>query len=433
MEFEVSYTLDNEQQFWDEIDDIVSANCQSHALIDNALRSYLSFTTKYKGEYLPSEYDVAKCSYKLLQSTLFCAHKDYVRRQIIYGLLQEDDPATLHLVVSFLLSDGRQNEDTFEMMNQEGAFPRLLELIQSQKDDDDDGLNRLLLELFYEMSRIQRIHIDDLSLIEDGFICSLFETIEELSDDVDDPYHYPVIRVLLVLNEQYMVAAHDPGPRQNPSIQLTNKVIKVLSYHGLQYKTFGENIIILLNRESETSLQLLILKLLYLLFTNRQTYEYFYTNDLHVLVDVMIRNLLDLPEEAASLRHTYLRVFHPLLAHTQLRYPPHYKRDEILRLLQMLSGSRSAHFAPADETTVRLVGRCFGVDWLREDGAGVEEVAKKLLGAQLGGLEEAKKSVLSVVQVANHMAKPGEQTPSREKADKMTRNMNSGIVGPRMG
>ena len=86
----------------------------------------------------------------------------------------------------------------------------------------------------------------------------------------------------------------------------------------------------------ETSLQLLTLKLLYLLFTTRTTYEYFYTNDLRVLVDILIRNLLDLPEDASALRHTYLRVLYPLLAHTQLRYPPQYKREEIRKLLAVL-------------------------------------------------------------------------------------------------
>lgn len=40
------------------------------------------------GEYLQSEYDIARCSYKLLDSALFVAHKDYVRRQIVYSLLQ---------------------------------------------------------------------------------------------------------------------------------------------------------------------------------------------------------------------------------------------------------------------------------------------------------------------------------------------------------
>lgn len=45
-----------------------------------------------------------------------------------------------------------------------------------------------------------------------------------------------------------MVSAHDPisGAVVNPP---TNKVIKILSMYGNVYKTFGENIILLLNRE----------------------------------------------------------------------------------------------------------------------------------------------------------------------------------------
>lgn len=33
--------------------------------------------------------------------------------------------------------------------------------------------------------------------IDDQFVCNLFDIIEEVSDDVNDPYHYPVIRVLV--------------------------------------------------------------------------------------------------------------------------------------------------------------------------------------------------------------------------------------------
>lgn len=34
-------------------------------------------------------------------------------------------------------------------------------------------------------------------MVEDDFIESLFRIIEGHSDDVDDPYHYPIIRVLV--------------------------------------------------------------------------------------------------------------------------------------------------------------------------------------------------------------------------------------------
>lgn len=61
-------------------------------------------------------------------------------------------------------------------------------------------------------------------------------------------------------------------------------------------------------------MQLLVLKILYLLFTTKGTTEYFYTNDLCVLVDVFLREIVNLDEDNESVRallaphrpHTYL-------------------------------------------------------------------------------------------------------------------------------
>jgi hypothetical protein len=46
-----------------------------------------------------------------------------------------------------------------------------------------------------------------------------------------------------------MVAAHYPDSSDPAEVPLTNRVIKILSAEGSKYKTFGENIILLLNRE----------------------------------------------------------------------------------------------------------------------------------------------------------------------------------------
>jgi hypothetical protein len=81
--------------------------------------------------------------------------------QLRLTLVQEDDPATLNLVAAFLLFDGKQNEATLETLNEEGSFPRILELIRSMQEDG--SLQRILLQLMYEMSRIQRIKDSDLS------------------------------------------------------------------------------------------------------------------------------------------------------------------------------------------------------------------------------------------------------------------------------
>lgn len=97
-------------------------------------------------------------------------------------------------------------------MNQEGAFSRLVHLIRD-RIDDEMGLHRLFLELLYEMSRIQRLSHDDLSTlvvtnckypansvvgsVDGNLVLYFFQVIESLSNDVDDPYHYPIIRVLV--------------------------------------------------------------------------------------------------------------------------------------------------------------------------------------------------------------------------------------------
>ena len=224
----------------------------------------------------------------------------------------------------------------------------------------------------------------------------------------------------LILNEQYMVCAHGPSP-EHPELPfpLTNKVIKILATHGPVYKSFGQNIILLLNRESETSLQLLILKLLYLLFTSPRTHEYFYTNDLHVLLDIILRNLLDLPPSSSALRHTYLRVLYPFLSHSQLKYPPHYKREDLLRLLAVMSGSTMGHFGAIDETTKRLVARCAKVTWLKDDNPESENESGSPLLLKRNLLSvaapSAMESSLSVLEVAAQKSKPGVKTPSREK------------------
>ncbi|KAK4992976.1 pre-rRNA processing [Elasticomyces elasticus] len=55
MDTDTSHTVDNEQKFWDELDGIVSARCGTHELIDDALRSYLAFTSTYISTPSPAE------------------------------------------------------------------------------------------------------------------------------------------------------------------------------------------------------------------------------------------------------------------------------------------------------------------------------------------------------------------------------------------
>ncbi|KAF2207208.1 hypothetical protein CERZMDRAFT_51625 [Cercospora zeae-maydis SCOH1-5] len=459
-----THRVENEAQFWADspTTSLASSFSEDHEQIDDALRQYLEFTSQYRAEYLPTEYHIARCCWKLFDAELFKKNEDYVRRQILYSLLQEDETETLHLVAAILLFDGRATESTFELMQAEGTFQRLIELVRDKRDEDV-GLHRLLLELLFEMSRIQKLSRADLKAVDDGFILYLFQLVEELSSDAEDPYHYPIIRVLLVLNEQYMCLANAPPSPGSTEHGMTNRILKLLSLHGPSYRTFGENLILLLNRETELGPQLLILKLLYLLFTTPGTYEYFYTNDLNVLVDVIIRNLLDLDESHDSdlapdrdgqraLRHTYLRVLCPLLKNTQLSHEgQNYKREAVRRLLHLLINRTGAHFAPVDETVIRLVIRIKQIDWIRGEGdeigeaeedklteveathqskssvssnGGDEVVAKKLLGMSLNEAGESSLSVsVSDVSAKVIKAKPTVPAPRRmRKTSKVSAN-----------
>ncbi|CAI4214610.1 unnamed protein product [Parascedosporium putredinis] len=312
-DLDTSADQETDVQFWQDLSKVLSGPCDTHEQIDDALRGWLDLASAFRDRFGDLDSGVLHCAHQLIHRPIFQDNKDYVRVQIIFSFLQEDEPNPLHTIANFLLADGRSDDTVFGRMISEGCFPRLLDFLNSNLLMDPP-LYHTLLELMYEMCRMERLRTTDLLQIDDSFIARLLQLVKEGSGDSDDPYQYSVIRVLLVLNEQYMLAATEAeaaGPL-SPSSSLTNRVIKLLSLHGSSFRAFGENIILLLNRETETSQQLLILKVLYLLFTTKATYESFYTNDLKVLVDIILRNLMDLPDEKISLRHTYLRVLYPL-------------------------------------------------------------------------------------------------------------------------
>lgn len=63
---------------------------------------------------------------------------------------------------------------------------------------------------------------------------------------------------------------------------------------------------------------------------------------------------------SSQLRHTYLRVMHPLLTKTQMRDVP-YKRPQIVLALESLI--QNGNIRDINPTTKRLVERCLGGEW----------------------------------------------------------------------
>ncbi|KAG2136004.1 hypothetical protein DEU56DRAFT_363556 [Suillus clintonianus] len=396
-DFGIVYLIENAQQFWSELDDVLrvpSDGSVTLSMLDTALRRFVSLCASYHEQFLQSPMQLEHACSLLLDSELFAFHSERMCELAIEDVESKTDPHSQLILYSILLFYGRRQSNFIRSHKHwQPLIPLLMDhvLVEINPDTEDvyigapsissgsgsrssmvvghipieAKLRSLGVRLLYEFCRVQKLSLHDLSVFNDQFLDSLFELVEQTRFMPDETLNYSVIKLIVALNEQFMVASlsnnQQPGAKEP---ELHNRVLTVLISRLGSSKTFGENMIFMLNRASRSAedlcMQLLVLKLLYILFTNKATSEYFYTNDLRVLVDVFLRELVDLDEESESLRHTYLRVLHPLLTKTQMRNVP-YKRPQIVLALESLI--QNGNIRDINPTTKRLVERCLGGEW----------------------------------------------------------------------
>ncbi|KAH0831201.1 hypothetical protein J3R83DRAFT_13780 [Lanmaoa asiatica] len=278
----------------------------------------------------------------LLDSELFAFHSERMCELAIEDVQSKTDPHGQFILYSLLLFWGRRQSSFLRSHKRwQPLIPLLMDhiLVEIDPDIDDsytgpnlasngagsrasiimgpvaiEGKLRVLsVRLLYEVCRVQKLSEQDLRVFSDSFIDHLFELVEQTRFMPDETFNYSVIKLIVALNEQFMVAglnnAASPQGDQGKTSEVRNRVLDVLISSLGSSKTFGENMIFMLNRASRSAedlcMQLLVLKLLYILFTSKATSEYFYTNDLCVLVDVFLRELVDLDDESESVGKFY--------------------------------------------------------------------------------------------------------------------------------
>ncbi|KAI0315290.1 hypothetical protein OF83DRAFT_364966 [Amylostereum chailletii] len=390
----ITYIIDHAQQFWAELDDIlrIPPNATLSSL-DYSLKRFVSFCASYHEQFLQSPMQLEHACDLLLVSELFTFHSERMCVILSDEAISDTDPHHQLILYNILLLHGRQNPSFFRSYKRwQPIFPMLMDHVLVDIDPDLDDtysghsagsssdwkslaipieakLRSLAVRLLYEALRASKLSIQELRVFDDPFIDRLFDLVEQTRGMQDETFNYSVIKLLVALNEQFMVAALKPGHERATSDDTAakggdNRILQVLMRRLNTCQTFGENMIFMLNRAGRSPedlvMQLLVLKLLYILFTTKSTCEFFYTNDLCVLVDVFLRELNDLDDDSESLRHTYLRVLHPLLTKTQLRQMP-YKRPQIVRALESLI--EHPEIRDVSPTTKRLVERCLAGDW----------------------------------------------------------------------
>ncbi|KAK6904097.1 hypothetical protein I203_107611 [Kwoniella mangroviensis CBS 8507] len=436
---DVHVRVHNSEQFWHELELIANIpDSPTLAQLDGTLRMFVTFCAAYHDKYVTSPSDIRHAIELILDSELFTFHYERMVGIIMVDAQENTNPHDLYILYHIIFYYGQKHPSLFRSHRKwRKLLPTLGEVVGLEIDEQNFVLGlppieaRLRLpatHLMYEVCRVQKLTSEELSQFDDTFIDHLFDLVELTRDLQDERLNYAVIKLIVALNEQFMVATLPPKSHPHPTSNSTpidtggegngndsvkvfdepktsnqlllspesisnptfpnntrnhhrarsgttissayhhdhseeakknNRVLVVLMRRLGSSKTFGENMIFMLNRAENTPddlcMQLLILKILYLLFTTPGTQEYFFTNDLRVLLDVFIRELVDLPEECEALRHTYLRVLYPLLNHTQLRSDP-YKRPQIKLVLNSLIANN--HIKEVNATTTRLVERC---------------------------------------------------------------------------
>ncbi|KAJ2919761.1 hypothetical protein MD484_g678, partial [Candolleomyces efflorescens] len=386
----IVYVIETAQQFWSELEDILKLpndDAPTLSQLDSTLRRFLAICATYHEQYLQSPLQLEHAFHLLLDSEIFQFHSERMCENIVDDARNTTDPHMLFILFQTLYFHGQRRVESLRNHKRwQPITPLLMDhvLVEIDPDVEDTfgGNNRnsvvlhgnvpvpievklrsMSVKLLYEVCKVQKLTAQDLKIFDDDFIDYLFDLVEQTRYMQDETFNYSVIKLIVGLNEQFMVAGLGVDSTAK-SGEPSNRVVRVLMRRLGMSKTFGENMIFMLNRAKHTSedmcMQLLILKLLYVLFTTKGMSEYFYTNDLCVLVDVFIRELADLGDEHESLRHTYLRVLHPLLTKTQLRDVP-YKRAQITMQLESLIAN--ADIRDVNPTTKRLVERCLSGDW----------------------------------------------------------------------
>ncbi|KAG4300912.1 hypothetical protein PCANB_002821 [Pneumocystis canis] len=370
----VCYEIDNELQFWEELTDILFSFEKSQKYLDIYIKNFLNFTTIYGvNKYLKKDADYELCCYKFLSSDLFISNKDYIRHELITMINDQDKLQYFYILYWILFSDAQLYPETYKLMKDKGSFESLIITVWKHFQTSPE-VHRLGLKLLYEICHMHQLTYNELFFIQEEFLCFMFELMEK-NAYIEDSYILSIIKFILVINNQYILQFLPFHLRHSPEISKHNKgnspanfVMNILKKKGNMYKTFGENIIFILNRQKDTYLEFLILKQLYLLFTTKETFEYFYINDLKVLVDIFIKKLYDFPEENEKLYHTYLRVFYYLLKNTQLKNPPYYKQDQLQKLFQTLKQTIQFQTTRDINSAVeKLLIRCIRINWLKDN------------------------------------------------------------------
>lgn len=205
----------------------------------------------------------------------------------------------------------------------------------------------LLLTMMFSMG--EQMPITHLEFLGVHFLRFILNNIENPPrDDIEEEIQDLFLNLVISFNLQFKTnEPHD------------NVVLRALSERDVA-KIFTEKILLLFNREEdpvrifdhEPAPPHSVVKLFIDLFGNQTTAGLFYTNDIKVLIDITVRNILDL-SAGDKRRHLYIELCRRIVRNT--KYDEHlHQRDEILKCFTRIFCEESCQ-SVSDQRLVREI------------------------------------------------------------------------------
>lgn len=383
------HTKEEVVEFWEMMERMVELSDMSQDEANAALVGYVKRASDNYMIYINSDTDLCRMAAIFVDSQVFQQREEFCLSKLL-SLLSIDllELNMKFLIAYILLWDSRNNLHSLDtMLKYQGfnvfyntcytqfAYLRKyadhqeqdsntyeLEDIELRIIDEMKQISTVLLDLLFQIFKYCKCTVENVQMIDDFFVHYLMATMRSDSSHEKDIFNNVKFRLSLALNEQYMIFGRE--------YEIENKVQKFLC-NNTMHTDFPELFLLKFNRAQNTSLKIMMCKILYLILSRSDDHismNFFYTNDLNVFVDVMIRELQNISDNDEVLRNYYLRVLTPLLKNTEL-CNTHYKKDELNNLLHYLTCADNicGTDVPTQEQllTVKLAEKCLHqVPWL---------------------------------------------------------------------
>lgn len=392
-------------RFWDYMESLLepnpsqsefktSSNTIDENVANSCLVNFLKVSTdKYK-EYINSDKDIYRISLILTESQVFENHKDFCISKLLSLLNIDLLELNMKFIISYiLLFETKKDLSSVEIIVKYQGFTVIYNTLYTQfaylskYDENSDiygsnptlgkeltdidisiidemkQISTVLMDIMFQIFKFCKCSIANVQLVDHFFVHFLITSIR--ADTLDDLFNNAEFKLLLALNEQYMMF--------NKDYSIENKVLKYLIDDSVN-KNFTELLLLKFNRTKDSTLQIMMSKILYLILSNTSrnvARSFFYLNDLNVFVDVLLRELQDISDQDEVLRNTFLRVLIPLLKNTDLT-KTHYRKEDLIRLLKYLcvfdNICSDDNILPEHKTTVKLAFKCLNeVPWLANE------------------------------------------------------------------